>query len=143
MRAQPPASWLHGQKSLDSRSGQHVRGPLIGVVHIEATQDRRDFSLASGQFGANAFQVDLFGGLYPNRDLYAHLLVIAPQGFEQQKAVDMQMNEGKTCVIEIMCTSELGDAGARCSPRLAMRHKVGGGPAQPFVFAQDHGQSAA
>ncbi|MEM7359528.1 MAG: sulfoacetaldehyde acetyltransferase [Pseudomonadota bacterium] len=26
-----------------------------------------------------------------------------------QKAVDMQMNEGKTCVIEIMCTRELGD----------------------------------
>ncbi|CAM3616094.1 sulfoacetaldehyde acetyltransferase [Polynucleobacter brandtiae] len=26
-----------------------------------------------------------------------------------KKAVDMQMNEGKTCVIEIMCTRELGD----------------------------------
>ncbi|SDM99357.1 sulfoacetaldehyde acetyltransferase [Vreelandella arcis] len=26
-----------------------------------------------------------------------------------KKAVDMQMNEGKTCIIEIMCTRELGD----------------------------------
>jgi sulfoacetaldehyde acetyltransferase len=26
-----------------------------------------------------------------------------------KRAVDMQMNEGKTCVIEIMCTRELGD----------------------------------
>jgi sulfoacetaldehyde acetyltransferase len=26
-----------------------------------------------------------------------------------QKAVDMQMNQGKTCVLEIMCTRELGD----------------------------------
>lgn len=26
-----------------------------------------------------------------------------------QKAIDMQMNDGKTCVIEIMCTRELGD----------------------------------
>lgn len=26
-----------------------------------------------------------------------------------KKAVDMQMNLGKTCVIEIMCTRELGD----------------------------------
>ena len=26
-----------------------------------------------------------------------------------QKAVDMQMNEGKTTVVEIMCTRELGD----------------------------------
>lgn len=26
-----------------------------------------------------------------------------------EKAIDMQMNEGKTCIIEIMCTRELGD----------------------------------
>jgi sulfoacetaldehyde acetyltransferase len=26
-----------------------------------------------------------------------------------KKAIDMQMNEKKTCVIEIMCTRELGD----------------------------------
>jgi sulfoacetaldehyde acetyltransferase len=26
-----------------------------------------------------------------------------------RKAIDMQMNEGKTCVIEIMCNRELGD----------------------------------
>ena len=26
-----------------------------------------------------------------------------------KKAVDLQMNEGKTCVIEVMCTRELGD----------------------------------
>ncbi|TCJ27774.1 sulfoacetaldehyde acetyltransferase [Halomonas sp. GDM18] len=26
-----------------------------------------------------------------------------------KKAIDMQMNEGKTCVIEVMCTRELGD----------------------------------
>jgi sulfoacetaldehyde acetyltransferase len=26
-----------------------------------------------------------------------------------EKAIDMQMNEGKTCVIEVMCTRELGD----------------------------------
>jgi sulfoacetaldehyde acetyltransferase len=26
-----------------------------------------------------------------------------------ERAVDMQMNQGKTCVLEIMCTRELGD----------------------------------
>jgi sulfoacetaldehyde acetyltransferase len=26
-----------------------------------------------------------------------------------KKAIDLQMNEGKTCIIEIMCTRELGD----------------------------------
>jgi sulfoacetaldehyde acetyltransferase len=30
-------------------------------------------------------------------------------GTALKKAIDMQMNEGKTCVIEIMCTRELGD----------------------------------
>jgi sulfoacetaldehyde acetyltransferase len=30
-------------------------------------------------------------------------------GAALKRAVDMQMNEGKTCVIEIMCTRELGD----------------------------------
>lgn len=30
-------------------------------------------------------------------------------GATLKKAVDMQMNEGKTCIIEIMCTRELGD----------------------------------
>ena len=30
-------------------------------------------------------------------------------GTALQKAIDMQMKEGKTCVIEIMCTRELGD----------------------------------
>jgi sulfoacetaldehyde acetyltransferase len=26
-----------------------------------------------------------------------------------KKAIDLQMNHGKTCIIEIMCTRELGD----------------------------------
>ncbi|MCG6968089.1 MAG: sulfoacetaldehyde acetyltransferase [Chromatiaceae bacterium] len=30
-------------------------------------------------------------------------------GSALKKAVDMQMNEGKTCILEIMCTRELGD----------------------------------
>jgi sulfoacetaldehyde acetyltransferase len=30
-------------------------------------------------------------------------------GTALDKAVDMQMNQGKTCVVEIMCTRELGD----------------------------------
>ena len=30
-------------------------------------------------------------------------------GAALKKAIDLQMNQGKTCVIEIMCTRELGD----------------------------------
>jgi sulfoacetaldehyde acetyltransferase len=34
---------------------------------------------------------------------------LADVGPALKKAIDMQMNEGKTCVIEVMCTRELGD----------------------------------
>ncbi len=39
-----------------------------------------------------------------------------------KKATDMQMNEGKTCVIEIMCTRELGDPFRRDALALPTRH---------------------
>lgn len=38
------------------------------------------------------------------------------------KAIDMQMNEGKTCVIEIMCTRELGDPFRRDALSKPVRH---------------------
>lgn len=38
-----------------------------------------------------------------------------------KKAIDMQMNEGKTCVIEIMCTRELGDPFRRDALRKPVR----------------------
>ncbi|MCQ9615717.1 sulfoacetaldehyde acetyltransferase [Paenalcaligenes niemegkensis] len=38
-----------------------------------------------------------------------------------KRAVDMQMNEGKTCVIEIMCTRELGDPFRRDALRKPVR----------------------
>jgi sulfoacetaldehyde acetyltransferase len=38
------------------------------------------------------------------------------------KAIDMQMNEGKTCVIEIMCTRELGDPFRRDALAKPTRH---------------------
>ncbi|WP_269900254.1 sulfoacetaldehyde acetyltransferase [Paenalcaligenes faecalis] len=38
-----------------------------------------------------------------------------------KRAVDMQMNEGKTCVIEIMCTRELGDPFRRDALRRPVR----------------------
>ena len=34
---------------------------------------------------------------------------LAEVGPALKKAVDMQMNEGKTTIVEIMCTRELGD----------------------------------
>ncbi|MCG8428637.1 MAG: sulfoacetaldehyde acetyltransferase, partial [Chromatiales bacterium] len=39
-----------------------------------------------------------------------------------QRAVDMQMNEGKTCIVEIMCTRELGDPFRRDALSKPVRH---------------------
>jgi len=43
-------------------------------------------------------------------------------GAALKKAVEMQMNEGKTCVIEIMCTRELGDPFRRDALAKPVRH---------------------
>jgi len=43
-------------------------------------------------------------------------------GSALQKAIDLQMNEGKTCVIEIMCTRELGDPFRRDALSKPVRH---------------------
>ena len=39
-----------------------------------------------------------------------------------KKAIDMQMNEGKTCVIEVMCTRELVDPFRRDALAKPTRH---------------------
>jgi sulfoacetaldehyde acetyltransferase len=39
-----------------------------------------------------------------------------------KKAIDMQMNEGKTTIIEIMCTRELGDPFRRDALSKPVRH---------------------
>lgn len=55
--------------------------------------DNQSFAEIAQAMGATGFVVDKLEDVGPTL----------------QKAVDMQMNEGKTCVIEIMCTRELGD----------------------------------
>ena len=39
-----------------------------------------------------------------------------------QKAVDLQMEQGKTCILEIMCTRELGDPFRRDALSKPVRH---------------------
>ncbi|PJX20571.1 sulfoacetaldehyde acetyltransferase [Advenella sp. S44] len=55
--------------------------------------DNQSFAEIAKAMGATGFVVDKLEDVGPTL----------------KKAVDMQMNEGKTCVIEIMCTRELGD----------------------------------
>jgi len=39
-----------------------------------------------------------------------------------KKAIDLQMNHGKTCILEIMCTRELGDPFRRDALSKPVRH---------------------
>lgn len=55
--------------------------------------DNQSFAAIAEAMGATGFVVDNLEDVGPTL----------------KKAIDMQMNEGKTCVIEIMCTRELGD----------------------------------
>lgn len=60
---------------------------------VAAELENESWSEMARAMGAEAIVVD-------------HLEDVGPA---LKKAIDMQMNEGKTCVIEIMCTRELGD----------------------------------
>ena len=60
---------------------------------VAAELDNESWSSMARAMGAEAIVVDKLEDVGP----------------ALKKAVDMQMNEGKTCVIEIMCTRELGD----------------------------------
>jgi sulfoacetaldehyde acetyltransferase len=60
---------------------------------VAAELDNESWSSMAKAMGAEAIVVDKLEDVGP----------------ALKKAVDMQMNEGKTCVIEIMCTRELGD----------------------------------
>ena len=60
---------------------------------VAAELDNESWSSMAMAMGAEAIVVDKLEDVGP----------------ALKKAVDMQMNEGKTCVIEIMCTRELGD----------------------------------
>jgi sulfoacetaldehyde acetyltransferase len=55
--------------------------------------DNPDFSALAREMGAQGIRVDQLDQVGP----------------ALRKAIDMQMKEGKTCVIEVMCTRELGD----------------------------------
>ena len=68
-------------------------GIAIGAGVLAGELDRESFAGIAKAMGAEGIVVDRLEDVGP----------------ALQKAIDMQMNERKTCVIEIMCTRELGD----------------------------------
>ncbi|MEX0729925.1 MAG: sulfoacetaldehyde acetyltransferase [Aquisalimonadaceae bacterium] len=73
---------------------------------IAAELDNESFAQIARAMGAEGITVDKLEDVGP----------------ALKKAVDMQMNEGKTCILEILCTRELGDPFRRDALSKPVRH---------------------
>jgi sulfoacetaldehyde acetyltransferase len=74
------------------------------------------------RFVAGELESESFAGMA--RSMGAEAIVVdrlEDVGAALKKAIDLQMNQRKTCVIEIMCTRELGDPFRRDALRKPVR----------------------
>ena len=70
----------------------------------------KDVYFIPGRFVAGELESESFAGIAQAMGAEAIIVDrIEDVGPALQKAIDLQMNQKKTCVIEIMCTRELGD----------------------------------
>lgn len=79
---------------------------FYGRRFVAGELDNQSFADIARAMGAEAVTVDSLDDVGPALN----------------KAIDMQMNEGKTCVIEIMCTRELGDPFRKDALRKPVRY---------------------
>ena len=87
--------------------------PVTAVVFHNrqwGAEKKNQVDFYNRRFVAGELESESFAGIA--RAMGAEAIVVdrlEDVGTALAKAVDLQMNEGKTCVIEIMCTRELGD----------------------------------
>lgn len=87
--------------------------PVTAVVFHNrqwGAEKKNQVDFYNRRFVAGELESESFAGIA--RSMGAEAMVVdrlEDVGPALKKAVDLQMNQGKTCVIEIMCTRELGD----------------------------------
>ena len=87
--------------------------PVTAVVFHNrqwGAEKKNQVDFYNRRFVAGELESESFAGIA--RSMGAEAIVVdrlEDVGPALKKAVDLQMNQGKTCVIEIMCTRELGD----------------------------------
>jgi sulfoacetaldehyde acetyltransferase len=87
--------------------------PVTAVVFHNrqwGAEKKNQVDFYNRRFVAGELDNESFAGIA--RSMGAEAIVVdrlEDVGAALKKAVDLQMNEGKTCVIEVMCTRELGD----------------------------------
>lgn len=87
--------------------------PVTAVVFHNrqwGAEKKNQVDFYNRRFVAGELESESFAGIAQSMGAEAIIVDrIEDVGPALQKAIDMQMNERKTCVIEIMCTRELGD----------------------------------
>jgi sulfoacetaldehyde acetyltransferase len=87
--------------------------PVTAVVFHNrqwGAEKKNQVDFYNRRFVAGELESESFAGIA--RSMGAEAIVVdrlEDVGPALEKAVDLQMNQGKTCIIEIMCTRELGD----------------------------------
>ncbi len=87
--------------------------PVTAVVFHNrqwGAEKKNQVDFYNRRFVAGELESESFSGIAKARGAEGIVVdKLEDVGVALKKAVDMQMNQGKTCVIEIMCTRELGD----------------------------------
>ncbi len=87
--------------------------PVTAVVFHNrqwGAEKKNQVDFYNRRFVAGELENESFAGMAKSMGAEAIIVdKLEDVGPALQRAVEMQMNEGKTCVIEIMCTRELGD----------------------------------
>ena len=100
--------------------------PVTGVVFHNrqwGAEKKNQVDFYNRRFVAGELESESFAGIAQAMGAEGIVVDELDQvGPALEKAIDMQMNEGKTCVIEIMCTRELGDPSRRDALSKPVRH---------------------
>lgn len=100
--------------------------PVTGVVFHNrqwGAEKKNQVDFYNRRFVAGELESESFAGIAQSMGAEGIVVDQLDQvGPALEKAVNMQMNDGKTCVIEIMCTRELGDPFRRDALSKPVRH---------------------
>jgi sulfoacetaldehyde acetyltransferase len=117
-------AWSMSMTEIMTAVRHHI--PVTAVVFHNrqwGAEKKNQVDFYNRRFIAGELDNPSFAGLA--REMGAESIVVdklEDVGPALKKAIDWQMNEGKTCVIEIMCTRELGDPFRRDALAKPTRH---------------------
>ena len=110
-------AWSFGDSDTADLEVQIDRRAPWSLTGAELSQNSVYFNIPGSDAGGN-FVAEIARGMGAEGLVVDRLEDVGPT---LRKAIDLQMNQGKTCVIEILCTRELGDPFRRDALRKPVR----------------------